>query len=256
MQQYIEITIGSRKLAACFHGAVQPGARPVVICCHGLTGTRVGSSYRLVTLARRLQDSGIACLRFDFRGCGESEGRFQDVTTQTLLEDLSAVIAEVKRLPGVDASRVGIVGSSFGAYTASRVSDRIACLRCCVYLAPVADPHALIERDMSPEAWALLRKQGWLEHHGQRLGAGFFDTLPRDDVPAQLARTGRPLLIYHGRDDRQVPLEQGRAYESAMQRAGATVELHAIETSDHGMRGVTHTEMIIAGAAAWLTGYL
>jgi dipeptidyl aminopeptidase/acylaminoacyl peptidase len=159
-------------------------------------------------------------------------------------------------LPGVDAARVGIVGSSFGAYTASRVSDRIAGLRCCVFLAPVADPHALIERDMSPEAWALLRKQGWLEHHGQRLGADFFDTLPREDVPAKLARNGRPLLIYHGREDRQVPLEQGRAYESAMHSAGATVELHAIETSDHGMRGVTHTEMIIAGAAEWLTRFL
>ena len=79
MQSYIEIAVGVEKLAACLH-TPEPGrfgsAAPVVVCCHGLTGTRVGSCYRFVTLARRLAERNVASLRFDFRGCGESGGVF------------------------------------------------------------------------------------------------------------------------------------------------------------------------------------
>lgn len=259
MQSSLEITVGRQKIAACLHRP-DPGrsavAAPVVVCCHGLTGTRVGSSYRYVTLARRLVAENIACLRFDFRGCGESDGRFEDVTAAALQEDLLAVMAAVDHLPNCDPTCVGMIGSSFGAFTISMCANRIPSLRSLVFLAPVADPAALIARDMSEAAWSLVRKQGWIDHHGQKLGAGFLDTLPTENGPARLAPWMKPLLIYHGSRDHAVPPEQGQAYEAVARARGVEAKFVSVESGDHGMRTVLATEQIIEGSVAWLRRFL
>ena len=258
MQSYPEIPVENQKLAACLHRpALSENVDvPIVICCHGLTGTRVGTAYRLVELARRLERESIACLRFDFRGCGESDGRFEDLTTQTLFDDLRAVFEWVSRTRGIDATRVGILGSSFGAYTAARGARFMDGLRCLVFLAPVANPHALTRQDMTEAGWTFLRKNGWIEHNGQRLGAQFFDTYPGDDVPVLLAQSAAPLLIFHGQGDKSVPIVHGRDYESAMQKAGRVVELRTLDTHDHGMRNIAATDTILAGAVEWFRRHL
>ncbi|HUN81592.1 MAG TPA: alpha/beta fold hydrolase, partial [Phycisphaerae bacterium] len=118
MQRFLELPGRHGNLAVCLHEPRKPPA-PIVICCHGLTGTKIGSSYRLVTIARRLESAGIATIRFDFAGCGESEGRFEEITAQTQLDDLRTIIDFISKRREFDMSRVALVGSSFGAYTAS-----------------------------------------------------------------------------------------------------------------------------------------
>lgn len=207
----------------------------------------------MVTLARLLEAAGIATIRFDFGGCGESLGRFEDVTAQTLLKDLRTVISFVRGQRDFDMSRVGLVGSSFGAYTAARVAPELSGLRGSVFLAPVANPRHLTEQGMSPAAWEHLRTRGWVDHHGLPLSREFIDTLPTEDVPAILARAGKPLLIFHGLRDNQVPITEGKSYETALQKANVPVELNAMDSSDHGLRGVELTRAIVEKSADWLT---
>lgn len=252
MQTYLEIPVETQRLAACLHRPDASGTAPLVVCCHGLTGTRVGSGYRFVSLARRLADLGIACLRFDFRGCGESDGQFIDVTAASLAEDLRAILAAIPRLDGCDPDRIGIAASSFGAHTISGLAEEIPGLRALVFLAPVADPRSLIARAMTDEAWDFLRRKGWIDHHGLPLSAGFIDTLPSWEAPRRVATARRPLLVYHGTQDAEVPLDQGQAYVAAVEAAGVEARLEPIETSDHGMRSVTATQQIVMGTADWM----
>ncbi len=259
MQTFLEIPIARERLAASLSWPVDgPSATgvPVVVCCHGLTGTRIGSCYRAVTLARRLLAENIACLRFDFRGCGESDGQFQDLCVPSLMDDLRTAVAALGQLPGCDAGRLGIVASSFGAFTASHVAAEIAALRCLVFWAPVADAKALIEREMTDEAWKTLREQGWIEHYGHRMGAAFFSRMPDADAPALLARRGRPVLIYHGKGDQWVSIEHGRAYERALQQTGVEVHLEELDVNDHAMRSVPANDAILSGTVAWLKRFL
>ena len=229
---------------------------PIVVCCHGLTGTRIGTCYRFVRLARRLVERNIACLRFDFRGCGESDGRFRDMRVESLTEDLRAAIATLDDLPQVQATRLGIVASSFGAYTTALVSESLASLSCVVMWAPVADAGSLIDRDMTEEGRVFLNAHGWVEHHGLRLGRVFVDQIPDADAPALLAKNPKPLLVFHGNGDRLVPVDHGRAYVSAIAEAGGEARLEALPVDDHGMRTVAANDAIIEGSVDWFCRFL
>ena len=98
-------------------------AQPVVaVFCHPLS-TEGGSMHnKVVTMAARaLRESGITTLRFNFRGVGQSEGRFDD--GQGELDDLRAVAAW-GRAEHPDKA-LWLVGFSFGAWVSLRAAGEL-----------------------------------------------------------------------------------------------------------------------------------
>ena len=95
-------------------------ARPLVaVVCHPLP-TEGGTMHnKVVTMAARaLRECGATTLRFNFRGAGQSEGRFDDGDGE--LDDLRAVAAWAReRHPG---KAVWLAGFSFGAYVSLRLA--------------------------------------------------------------------------------------------------------------------------------------
>ena len=93
-------------------------ARPLLaIVCHPLP-TEGGSMHnKVVTMAARaLRESGVATLRFNFRGVGSSEGSFDDGDGE--LDDLRAVVAWARaRHPD---KALWLAGFSFGAWVSLR----------------------------------------------------------------------------------------------------------------------------------------
>ncbi len=259
LHQFLEIPVGDGYLAASLH-APEPGryavAAPVVICAHGLTGTRVGSCYRFVRLARKLVEINIACLRIDFRGCGESSGCFQEVTPVRLVEDLLAAAGSLNHAAGCDPTRLGIVASSYGAFTTSLAIDRLDAVRSLVFWAPVADPRKLVDRDMTPQAWDFIGKHGWIDHFGMRMGRDFIDGLPDGDAPGRLAASPRPLLVMHGKGDKHVPIDHGRAYIDAMRVADGNSKLIEMDADDHGMRSVANNDRLLEETVSWCRRFL
>ena len=94
----------------------------VVVLCHPLS-TEGGSMHnKVVTMtARALRESGITTLRFNFRGVGQSEGRFDD--GQGELDDLRAVAAW-GRAEHPDKA-LWLVGFSFGAWVSLRAAGEL-----------------------------------------------------------------------------------------------------------------------------------
>ncbi len=87
---------------------------PGVLLLHGFASDKdeVGGMYR--RLAEALATKGIASLRIDFRGWGESAGDMADTTVEQQLEDTQAAYTYLTRMHVVDSTHVGIVGFSFG----------------------------------------------------------------------------------------------------------------------------------------------
>ena len=73
-EELIHFTNEDLRLYGMLHRPEGAGPHPAVMILHGFTGQRIEPHRLFVKLARQLVAAGIAALRFDFRGSGESEG--------------------------------------------------------------------------------------------------------------------------------------------------------------------------------------
>lgn len=107
----------------------RPGKVPFVILFHGFCDDRNEINFVHTELSRRLCERGIASVRFDFAGSGDSDGRFEDMTVSSEVEDGLAILDYVKSLDFVDQSRIAIHGLSMGGCVASMVAGPAGCGR-------------------------------------------------------------------------------------------------------------------------------
>ena len=91
-------------------------------------------------LAAKLGEAGIASLRCDDRGTGESGGDFKRVTLDTLARDARAALGVLRAEPAVDPARVTIVGHAEGAIVATMVAAKPGGVRALALLAPPGRP--------------------------------------------------------------------------------------------------------------------
>ena len=77
-----------------------------------------------LVIAEELAARGIATLRYDDRGVGQSTGPVEDATTLDFADDAEALLRLLRRHPRIDRHRVGIVGHSEGATIASLIAAR------------------------------------------------------------------------------------------------------------------------------------
>jgi putative phosphoribosyl transferase len=89
---------------------------PVVIFAHGMGSGRM--SHRNREIAGRLLIEGIGAFLIDFTGHGDSEGRMEQATVERMVADLSSAIEAVRQHAAVDATRIGVSGSSSGGVVA------------------------------------------------------------------------------------------------------------------------------------------
>lgn len=91
---------------------------PAVLMLHGFASVRdeVGDMYK--RLAAELAESGIASLRIDFRGWGESAGEMTDSTVSGMVEDAAAAREYLSTVEGIDNERIGLLGFSLGGSVA------------------------------------------------------------------------------------------------------------------------------------------
>ena len=76
----------------------------------------------LARLATALADHGVASLRYDKRGCGQSDGSWEESGLFTLIDDARDALAVLRGHDEVDASRIGLVGHGEGATLALSVA--------------------------------------------------------------------------------------------------------------------------------------
>lgn len=95
---------------------------PLTILMHGFKATRRGPL--LDAIFNTLASRGLGVLRFDFDGCGESEGKFSDMTVPKEINDALAVYENASQLPWV--SEIYIVGHSQGGVVASMTAGKLS----------------------------------------------------------------------------------------------------------------------------------
>lgn len=92
------------KIAAIYEGKNKNA--PVVIICHGYGSNKTRISTR--SLAKKLVNTGFCVYRFDFTGCGRSQGKLQGLSLLSGLDDLKSAVKNL------DRENFALFGSSFG----------------------------------------------------------------------------------------------------------------------------------------------
>jgi hypothetical protein len=100
-----------------------------------------------LVLADALTRRGLAVLRFDERGVGQSGGTQAGATSADLAGDVAAAVEALAQQPGVQAGQVGIVGHSEGGMIAPMVATRSEQVAFLVLLAAPGLPGDVILAD-------------------------------------------------------------------------------------------------------------
>jgi pimeloyl-ACP methyl ester carboxylesterase len=177
------------------------------------------------------RDAGLASVRFDYSGHGESSGRFEDGTVTRWLEDARAVFDRLALQPQI------VVGSSMGGWialllaAALRDSGRIAGL---VLIAPAVDmTEDLIWQQMDRKARAALASAGSLPIPGS--GLPITRALIEDGrqhlFGDRLIAVGCPVAILQGVRDAEVPFQHAEKLISRL--ASDDVVLTLVKDGDH-----------------------
>src|SRR2546429_3551988 len=90
--------------------------RAAFLVLHGFGSNKDGGN--VVTVSNLLTGLGYATLRFDMRGCGDSQGARGRTICLEQVEDTRAALDYLSRNENVDTRRIGVIGHSFGAAVA------------------------------------------------------------------------------------------------------------------------------------------
>ena len=268
MQEKITFPSDGLKLAGIVETPpdLRPGERrPAFLVLHGFGGNKEGRGQ--IVVAEQLSQWGYVTMRFDFRGCGESEGEHGRIICLDQVSDTSSALAYMAGRPDVDPGRVALIGSSFGAAVAIYTGGADRRVAAVVSSGGWGDGERKFRgQHPTPEAWGRFTRM--LEEgrrHRERTGKSLmvprFEIVPiperlRNNMsqgsimefPAETAQSmydfraddmagkiaPRPLLLLHSANDSVTPtVESIELFKRARQPA----ELHLLSEVDHFMFG-------------------
>lgn len=224
-------------------GEEQGVAAPLVVLVHGHGGTRQENG-AFAELASMLADLGIASIRMDFPGCGDSTEAFTHNNITSMLHDVGAAFEFAVAQPGIDKRRVGILGYSMGGRLAMLTIADEPAYRATVLWAPVAlnGGKPMVEYFGGREKYETLRDEALIRGQvsftspwgqEQQLGEKFFHDLENTEPLVAIARYRGDLLVVHGSADQAIHVENGRiASQAAISTASA--DLKIISGAGHG----------------------
>lgn len=261
---------GSERRAAAF------------LVLHGFGGNKGGSG--VVAGAQLLADLGYTTLRFDMRGCGDSEGESGRIICLEQVEDTKAALAYLARRPEIDPERIGLMGTSFGAAVAVYTAGMDTRFAAVISASGWGDGEQKFRgQHPTPEAWAkftamLEEGRKHREKTGKSLMVPRYDIVPIPEhlrhnmspggvmeFPAETAQSmfdfrandvvgaiaPRPLLLLHSADDSVTPTEQSI---EMFKHAGRPTDLHLLDDVDHYAFGEQNPR-VRAIVGDWLAKY-
>ena len=214
---------------------LQPGEKcPMVVFCHGFSGRKEGPLFELV--ADTLQAHGIASIRFDFNGHGESEGEFVDMTVPNEIEDAKKVVEYVSSLSYV--SDLAIVGHSQGGVVASMLAGQLSeelgkpAFKAVALMAPAAVLRDdAIRGNTMGKQYDPFNPGEYVElWGGLKLGADYIRTAFSLPIYETAAKYQGSALIIHGNADRVVPYTYGERFHQIWPNSELVIQ----EYYDHG----------------------
>ena len=180
---------------------------PLVVLCHGFTGNRQGDGH-FAPLAEDLAAHGIATVRLDFAGCGDSTEPYANYTLANMAADVDSVIGYMQATYGT--GKTALVGHSMGGRLASLYPQLGQYPVTALALWSPANGTGLQGLEfLSIDNFAAVEEmaaradaEGSVAAWGVELSAAYIDGMRDSDPNATLQESGLPVLLTYSGNER------------------------------------------------------
>lgn len=216
---------------------------PLVVMAHGHGGSK-DEAGGFVTLAQTYAENGIATIRMDFPGCGDSTESFYHNTITNMMLDIDASLEYALAKDFIDESQVGIFGYSMGGRLAMLSAARDSRYKALATWAPAAtngasSMYVFMGGQESFEAFnAEAQEEGMylfttIWGGEQLLSKQFFDDMMGTNPIDEVATFTGPVMIVNG--DLDVIVDRP-VIDAALEAftSSSSVENHVVVGADHG----------------------
>jgi putative redox protein len=204
-------------------------------------------------ISRHLAEIGVAVLRFDFTGLGNSEGDFSNTNFSSNVADLVAAADWLREERGTAPAM--LVGHSLGGAAVIAAAGRIEEVRAVVTIgAPSRPQHVrqLLE-ESAPEIEAAGSAAVTLAGRTFLIKKQFLDDLEAQNLAACLRDLGRALLVMHAPRDEIVPVDEARRIFDAARHPKSFLSL---DDADHLLTRPADSEYAARVLTVWASRYV
>lgn len=203
-------------------------------------------------ISRTLNQHGVAVLRFDFTGLGDSEGTFEDTNFSSNIEDL---VAAAKYLSENHQAPALLIGHSLGGAAVINVADQIPSIKAVATIGAPSDPKHVSH--LFGEQQSNIEQDGAAEVNigGRpfRVKKQFLEDIAEQCQVDKIKGLHRALLILHSPQDLTVPIENAAAI---YQQAHHPKSYVTLDGADHLLSNKADSQYAGQIIASWASRYL
>lgn len=203
-------------------------------------------------ISRALNRAGMAVLRFDFTGLGESEGDFADTNFSSNVADL---IAAAEYLETHYAAPQILIGHSLGGAAVLQAAANIpSCVAVATIGAP-ANPDHVTHLLRSSQKTIETRGEDEIVLAGRtfKIKKQFLDDLEQTKMQVCIRNLKRALLLFHSPIDNTVGIENAEQIFQAAKHPKSFISLHY---ADHLLTDEKDSLYVGSVTAAWAKKYI
>jgi uncharacterized OsmC-like protein/fermentation-respiration switch protein FrsA (DUF1100 family) len=203
-------------------------------------------------ISRALAARGIAVLRFDFTGLGNSDGDFANTSFSSNVQDL---VAAARALEADHAAPALLIGHSLGGAAVLAAAHALPSVEAVVTIASPATPKHVehLFSGVRGEMEATGEAEVKVGQRRFRIRREFLDDLEQHADAEHIRRLQRALLIFHSPADEIVPIaEAAKIYRAAL-HPKSFISLCA---ADHLLTNREDAEYVAETLVAWASRYL
>ena len=237
-EEDIFIDVGDHQIPATVTIPAGEGPFPFVVMLHGNGSTRheAGNAYDYT--APEMAKAGIATIRFDYIGNGDSISDYIDFTYDKGVADAMACYDYMVGLEKIDKDRAGIMGWSQGGRLALLTAGRNDVFKSVLTWAGAYD-----QKGSDAEQYEIAKSKGYYEvtydwRDPLKQSPEYYEIAMAIDYPAEVGNIKAPILAINGSEDTTVVPETAQKIIDASNNPDSRVLL---------LEGADHTFLVFSG---------
>ena len=203
-------------------------------------------------ITRGLAEQGIAVLRFDFTGLGNSDGDFANTNFSSNIQDL---VAAADYLAKNHEAPLMLIGHSLGGAAVLAAAHLLDSVRAVVTIGAPSTAHHVEHLFAHAKEEIMDKDEAAVDLAGRKftIKKQFIEDINSYNDTAHIARLDCALLIFHSPVDETVSIDEAAKIYTAARHPKSFISL---EKADHLLSRRQDSEYVSSVIASWATRYL